>query len=78
MCFIAFYYMRYYPELVEAYVPFGNFGVILIILQVGFARMFFQCHYLGDIIGGACFGISQHFINHYLVTTYVLPPHMTI
>eukprot|EP00347_Sterkiella_histriomuscorum_P011381 403372672 len=78
VCFIAFYMMAYYPELVQNYVPFGNFGMYLIILQVAFARMFFQCHYLGDVIGGAFFGILSHYLNHYIVVNYIMPPHIKI
>ena len=54
------------PEMVYEFIPYGNYLVIIFILHVAFARVFFHCHYIGDTVGGAAVAIFTAYINSYI------------
>jgi len=49
--------MSYFPNIVDNYLPFGSIFLLITCIHVAFARVFFHCHYIGDVIGGLLIGV---------------------
>ena len=52
---------------------FGNPYWTIIVPCVAFARVFYQCHWFGDTLGGACAGLIMASFSYLL---RMLPSHM--
>ena len=44
----------------------GPFGTAQFVLSVGFARMYFHCHWMGDIVAGLVQGTGTGVVLHKL------------
>ena len=62
---IAFFIIMNMPD-VLAKVPGGTITMFLWIAHVAFARVFFQCHYIGDTLGAVIVGGFVSAVNTYI------------
>jgi len=51
--------------------PFGRISLYIACAHVGFARVFFHCHYIGDILGGFLIGVVLQQINYHIAEIIV-------
>ena len=46
------------------YLFFGSYSILTLITLVGFSRVYFRCHWIGDTLVGGVLGILYAFIGY--------------
>lgn len=69
----VFFMLFNMPDVVAQF-PLQGLFLVLLLLNVAFARVFFQCHFIGDTIGGAFFAfllVSANYSMNKLFMEYL-------
>ncbi len=59
------YMLLNFSEDIERLLPMGKYIVLSIVPHTAFARVYFRCHFIGDVLGGVLVGALSSISNHY-------------